>query len=41
MKRLLGLMLAAVVLLILLVQLFQSVGTKLATKADKRLKNKN
>ena len=34
-------MLAAVVLLILLVQLFQSVGTKLATKADKRLKNKN
>ena len=34
-------MLAAVVLLILLVQLFQSVGTKLAPKADKRLKNKN
>lgn len=31
-------MLAAVVLLILLVQVFQSVGTRLATKADKRLK---
>lgn len=31
-------MLAAVALLILLVQLFQSVGTRLAAKADKRLK---
>lgn len=31
-------MLAAVVLLILLVQVFQSVGTRLAAKADKRLK---
>ncbi|MBQ9459114.1 MAG: ABC transporter permease [Oscillospiraceae bacterium] len=33
-------MLAAVVLLILLVQLFQSVGTHLAARADKRLKNR-
>ena len=33
-------MLAAVVLLILLVQVFQSVGTKLAAKADKRVKTK-
>jgi D-methionine transport system permease protein len=33
-------MLAAVVLLIVLVQLFQTVGTRLAVKADKRLKNK-
>ncbi len=31
-------MLAAVILLIILVQIFQSVGTKLAAKADKRLK---
>ena len=31
-------MIAAVILLILLVQIFQSVGTKLATKSDKRLK---
>ena len=31
-------MLAAVVLLILLVQVFQSIGTRAATKADKRLK---
>ena len=31
-------MLAAVVLLILLVQVFQSVGTKLSVKSDKRLK---
>lgn len=31
-------MIAAVILLIILVQIFQSVGTKLATKADKRLK---
>lgn len=31
-------MLAAVVLLIILVQIFQSVGTRLAAKADKRLK---
>jgi D-methionine transport system permease protein len=31
-------MIAAVVLLIILVQIFQSVGTKLAAKADKRLK---
>ena len=31
-------MLAAVILLILLVQLFQSVGTRLATRSDKRLK---
>lgn len=34
-------MIAAVVLLILLVQIFQSVGTRLAAKADKRLKNKS
>lgn len=33
-------MVAAVVLLILLVQLFQSIGTYLAVKADKRLKHK-
>lgn len=33
-------MVAAVVLLILLVQLFQTVGTHLAIKADKRLKHK-
>ena len=33
-------MYAAVILLILLVQLFQSVGTKLAAKCDKRLKNR-
>ena len=31
-------MIAAVILLIILVQIFQSVGTKLAAKADKRLK---
>ena len=29
---------AAVVLLIILVQIFQSLGTHLATKSDKRLK---
>ncbi len=34
-------MILAVVLLIVLVQIFQSVGTKLAVKTDKRLKNKN
>lgn len=34
-------MIAAVILLIILVQIFQSVGTKLATKTDKRLKNKS
>lgn len=33
-------MLAAVILLILLVQIFQSIGTRLATKSDKRLKRK-
>ena len=33
-------MVAAVILLILLVQGFQSIGTHLAVKADKRLKNK-
>lgn len=33
-------MYAAVVLLIVLVQLFQSVGTKLASRCDKRLKNR-
>lgn len=33
-------MIAAVILLIILVQIFQSVGTKLAAKADKRLKKK-
>jgi len=31
-------MFAAVVLLIILVQIFQSLGTHLATKSDKRLK---
>ncbi|MBQ8558666.1 MAG: ABC transporter permease [Tyzzerella sp.] len=34
-------MLAAVVLLILLVQIFQSIGTHLATRSDKRLKKKS
>ena len=34
-------MIAAVILLILLVQIFQSAGTKLAAKADKRLKKKS
>ncbi len=34
-------MIAAVVLLIILVQIFQSVGTRLASKADKRLKKIN
>ena len=33
-------MIAAVILLIILVQVFQSVGTHLAVKTDKRLKNK-
>ena len=33
-------MLAAVILLILLVQIFQTVGTRLAVRADKRLKNR-
>ena len=33
-------MYAAVILLIVLVQLFQSVGTKLASRCDKRLKNR-
>ena len=33
-------MYAAVILLIVLVQLFQSVGTKLAARCDKRLKNR-
>ena len=33
-------MLMAVILLILLVQIFQEVGTKMATKSDKRLKNR-
>lgn len=33
-------MYAAVILLIILVQIFQSVGTRLALKSDKRLKNK-
>lgn len=33
-------MLAAVILLVLLVQIFQSIGTRLAAKADKRIKNK-
>ncbi len=33
-------MYAAVILLIALVQLFQSVGTRLATRCDKRLKNR-
>ena len=34
-------MFAAVILLIVLVQVFQTVGTHLAVHADKRLKNKN
>ena len=34
-------MLAAVVLLILLVQIFQSVGTRLAAKSDKRIKKRS
>ena len=34
-------MLLAVILLIALVQLFQSLGTRLATKSDKRLKKKS
>ena len=34
-------MVFAVILLILLVQLFQTVGTRLALKSDKRLKNKS
>lgn len=34
-------MLAAVILLIVLVQIFQSVGTRLASKSDKRLKKKS
>lgn len=34
-------MLAAVILLILLVQIFQSIGTRLAAKTDKRLKKKS
>ena len=33
-------MVAAVILLILLVQLFQTIGTHLAVRSDKRLKNK-
>ena len=33
-------MLAAVVLLIILVEIFQGIGTRLATKTDKRLKNR-
>ena len=33
-------MILAVILLIVLVQIFQTVGTKLATKSDKRLKGK-
>ena len=33
-------MLAAVILLIILVQIFQSAGTRLAVKSDKRLKGK-
>ena len=33
-------MVLAVVLLVLLVQLFQSIGTRLATRSDKRLKGK-
>ncbi len=33
-------MLLAVILLVIMVQIFQSVGTKLAVKLDKRLKNK-
>ena len=34
-------MIAAVVLLIILVQIFQSAGTRLAVKADKRIKVKS
>ena len=34
-------MLFAVIFLIILVQIFQSLGTFLATKCDKRLKNRN
>ena len=34
-------MIFAVILLILLVQLFQTCGTKLAVRSDKRLKNKS
>ena len=34
-------MIAAVILLIVLVQIFQSIGTKLSLKADKRLKKKS
>ena len=34
------LVLAALIVLVILVQVFQSVGTHLAAKADKRLKNK-
>ena len=33
-------MLFAVILLILMVQLFQTIGTRLSAKMDKRLKNK-
>ena len=33
-------MLLAVILLVIMVQIFQSVGTKLSVKLDKRLKNK-
>ena len=33
-------MIAAVILLIVLVQIFQTVGTKLAVKLDKRIKNR-
>ena len=32
-------MAASVILLVILVQIFQSVGTKLAVKLDKRIKN--
>ncbi len=35
-----GVMLVAVVLLIVMVQIFQTVGTKLSVKLDKRIKNK-
>ncbi|MBR1896363.1 MAG: ABC transporter permease subunit, partial [Pyramidobacter sp.] len=34
-------MVAAVVLLIVLVQAFKTIGTRLAVKSDKRLKNQN
>lgn len=34
-------MIAAVILLIVLVQIFQSIGAKLSLKADKRLKKKS